>query len=195
MIDGKYLPVCARNTGIYIGVFSSLVYLLISKKYKATTIPIKGISFMLLILLFPLVIDGLGSYLDFYETNNLTRLITGLLFGIVLPIFLVPLIHSTKKKTIEVPVIRTFSELVIPFVLAGILGGITYFSYIPYFVISTVLIVTVICWFTLIWMALFYKINKSILQKIILAACCSFTIITILSLTNKIFRSFYLNLL
>src|SRR4051812_3019423 len=90
--DGHYLPVCARDTGIYIGIFSTLLFLYMTKKYRTTTIPNKKISFTLLLFLFPLVIDGFSSYLGIYSTTNLIRILTGIMFGMALPFFLIPLL-------------------------------------------------------------------------------------------------------
>lgn len=64
------LPLCARCTGIFIGIFLS-VFLFISE-----------INFLYIYLLvIPLIVDGLLQRFTRYESNNYTRLITGLLFA------------------------------------------------------------------------------------------------------------------
>lgn len=67
----KYLHICSRCTGILIGIILSPLILLFKIKYT-----------YLLILLIPLVIDGSLQHFTKYQSNNLKRLITGLMFGV-----------------------------------------------------------------------------------------------------------------
>lgn len=62
---------CYRCSGVVIGLLISLYYL---KKSQP------NIKYM--ILIFPLIIDGFLQLLTMYESTNLLRLITGILFGI-----------------------------------------------------------------------------------------------------------------
>ena len=80
-IRGKYLPICSRCTGIYLGIFSSL---LLSIFYQ---------GYLLLLLLIPLVIDGYLVYKKKRASNHQRRLITGLLFGLGL-IYLYDIYHQ-----------------------------------------------------------------------------------------------------
>jgi len=70
---GKQFPICARCTGELVGMI--------------TGIPITVIwgypSFIfVLLMMFPLILDGFLQKLTTYESNNFLRLITGILFGI-----------------------------------------------------------------------------------------------------------------
>jgi uncharacterized membrane protein len=83
-IKGKQLPICARCTGILVGYFLGVLWL------------ITGISsniFIELTLFLPLLIDGLGQYQRKWVSNNPRRFITGILAGIA-TILLLKLIIS-----------------------------------------------------------------------------------------------------
>ena len=69
---GRQFPVCARCTGVIAGYVLGIIsaFLLIFDWYIA------------LILMIPLITDGFIQHLTKYESNNIKRLITGILFGI-----------------------------------------------------------------------------------------------------------------
>ena len=182
-INETYLPICARDTGIYLGVLTTLVYLFITKKFKKTMIPNKTISFLLLTMLCPMMIDGIGSYLGFYETNNAIRLITGILFGSSLPFFLLPLLHS--QNSVESPILKKISEINTPLFSAAILGLFVYHSLLPVLIISSLLILSLICWFSVLTSFLFLKVrHKSI--RLLLAVSCSILSLIILSFVHSL---------
>ena len=189
MVDGRYLPFCARDTGIYIGIFSSLVFLYFSKKYRATMIPNIKVSLCLLMMLMPLAVDGLGSYLHFYETNNVNRMVTGILFGTALPFFLIPLLHQPDANEAEVRVITKFGEIIYPLAFAATIWAFIYYSFLPFVMVGAALISASVCWFALIFLALFKKIIRNSQQTIFLSWCSSFVILTLLSVINKWIRS------
>lgn len=74
---GRYFPVCARCTGIYIGIlfllFSSLF---IEYTYSFRLLLIAGV------MMFPTAIDGITQLLGFRESINFIRLFTGFFGGI-----------------------------------------------------------------------------------------------------------------
>jgi uncharacterized membrane protein len=93
-------PVCARCAGLYLGSFIGLVYALISGKKKG--IPEKGYLILMTFLFILWAGDGLNSFMsDFinkpflYQTNNLTRLITGYGMGLVMSTALGTLVNIT----------------------------------------------------------------------------------------------------
>jgi uncharacterized membrane protein len=68
--DKKPFILCARCTGILIGILiSSLLYSIISNVY------------LWLLLMIPLLIDGMIQKRTDYRSNNIKRLLTGILFG------------------------------------------------------------------------------------------------------------------
>ena len=80
---GHQFPVCARCTGVYIGVFAYIVY---AYFYFIDYTPLL-LLFSVLILL-PLVVDGFTQSLGFRESNNTLRFITGLLGGLSIGILI-----------------------------------------------------------------------------------------------------------
>jgi uncharacterized membrane protein len=81
---GRYFPVCARCTGIYIGaLFILLSHYFISLIYgKDIWVYNTDLFFVPLILMIPTAIDGLTQLLKWRESHNWIRVITGLFCGI-----------------------------------------------------------------------------------------------------------------
>ena len=69
-------PLCARCTGIVVG---ALVITIINFKYYKTY---KYILLVSILLLFPMIIDGVMQYVFSVESTNLRRVITGFIFSI-----------------------------------------------------------------------------------------------------------------
>lgn len=92
---GYQLPVCARDTGIYIGfALSLLVIALLERGRKPSEAPrvpwlVLGAAF-----LGAMAYDGVTSYAGLRTTTNDLRLITGLLAGYALPLLVVPMLNS-----------------------------------------------------------------------------------------------------
>lgn len=80
-IRGHQFPVCARCTGFYI----SLVFYFVYTYYFFVDYTPFLIIFAVLLLM-PVVIDGLTQLFKYRESNNVLRLFTGLIGGIGLGI-------------------------------------------------------------------------------------------------------------
>lgn len=119
-IDGKQLPVCARDTGLYIGSLLSLIFIASTNRRTRNAIPIPAISFTFVFFMLLLGIDGISSYLGMRTTTNGIRLMTGLLVGIGLPFFMYPLtIDSILSPKSEKHILSRWYELVVLMLLAG----------------------------------------------------------------------------
>lgn len=70
---GNQFPICARCTGILIGYIIGIIYIVIFKELHI---------FLELLLMIPLLIDGTGQYLGYFQSTNVRRLLTGILAGI-----------------------------------------------------------------------------------------------------------------
>ncbi|MBU0762598.1 MAG: DUF2085 domain-containing protein [Candidatus Altiarchaeota archaeon] len=82
--DSK-LGVCARCVGIYFGLlFGCVFYRLINPKGAIPT------RWILLASVAPLFFDGVTQFIGLRESTNLLRFITGFLFGVVFPTYLIP---------------------------------------------------------------------------------------------------------
>ncbi|MBS5549217.1 MAG: DUF2085 domain-containing protein [Oscillospiraceae bacterium] len=68
---GKQLPICARCTGELAGILGAVIAFPFVQLVPAICI----------VMLFPLLLDGLLQSLTAYESKNWRRLFTGILFG------------------------------------------------------------------------------------------------------------------
>ncbi len=77
-INDNQMPFCARCTAIFLGITIGIGFMIFFKIHL-------DLKFIILILIgfIPIGIDGVGQLLEFWESSNLTRVITGLLIGIV----------------------------------------------------------------------------------------------------------------
>lgn len=182
-VSGDALAVCARDTGIYIGIFSTLIYLFFSKRGQRITIPSIKTSFLLLLFFVPLMIDGLGSYTHLFESNNLRRLLTGIAFGFVLPYFIYPLLSKKNLELETVPVLSNSKDLWIPLLMSIFLGGLTYLGQPSHIVLDSFIIFSVIIWFSLLASFLFPFIGR-VRLKCALSILVSFSFLLLLSLAH-----------
>jgi len=82
-IKNHYFPVCARCTGFYISmVIYTILSLYIPFQYTTKT------TIIAILFLIPCGIDGLTQLFEIRESNNILRLISGLIGGISLMIIL-----------------------------------------------------------------------------------------------------------
>lgn len=113
-IEGKQLPVCARDTGIYFGSLISLFFVLLSKRRRSNSIPVPYISFTFVFFMLLMGVDAVSSYVGFRETTNSIRLLTGLLVGISLPLFMYPiLIDNLLEEHDEEHILKSWYELLL----------------------------------------------------------------------------------
>lgn len=189
-VSGEVLAVCARDTGIYIGIFSTFIYLQFFKRKQNITIPSIKVSFLLLILLVPLIVDGLGSYIHLFESNNPRRLLTGIAFGLVLPYFTYPLLSKKHLKDDSVPVISKIQDFIVPLVVSVILGYLFYLGRSSHIVLDGFIIVTAIGWFSLLASFLISFITR-LRVRLIFSLVISLSFLSILSLAHAWFVSFF----
>lgn len=140
-INGEALPVCARDTGIYAGVFITGLYLYIRGRFDSDKPPRLFTAIVLCLLMLPMMADGVSSYLGFRNTTNEIRLATGLLFGIALPVFLIPTAHFKIYGQNSKEVLKNLYELLLP--LAG--GAVLYLALLrvrqlPWWLVSSMIV-------------------------------------------------------
>lgn len=126
------LPVCARDTGIYAGIFTGALFLLLLRRLKAQKPPGNVISIFMCVLMLPMVMDGLLSYIGVIETNNITRLFTGVFFGLPIPFFLIPAAHFNIDGANDKKVLKNAAELVPVYAAAVILCILLLKGFLPY---------------------------------------------------------------
>lgn len=99
------LFVCARCSGIYIGYLIGLIFLLVWGNRRASLLPPKLMTIVTILFIVFLAFDGLSSYANLRQTTNEIRLLSGLLCGIAIAVFLLAasnyvLFHKEKEEPI-----------------------------------------------------------------------------------------------
>ena len=93
---GVQLPVCARDTGIYIGFCVSLVLIaLLHRPERPREFPTAWGWTAFVLLLGSMAVDGGTEYAGLRTTTNDLRLITGLASGYAISMLLVPMLNDS----------------------------------------------------------------------------------------------------
>lgn len=130
---GVLLPVCARDMGIYTGIFSSSLYLMLLRRMRAQRPPAIAAAIVMCILMLPMVFDGVLSYAGVIETNNTVRLFTGLFFGLPVPFLLIPAAHYSVTEQNERAVLRNMPEMLPAYGTGVCLCLLMLYGRVPYF--------------------------------------------------------------
>lgn len=125
-IGDRQFPLCARCTGIYLGVLVGLAGMALTGGRRAGNLPRLPLLLTLVGFIGVMGLDGLNSYLGFfpgapqlYEPQNWLRLATGTLNGLALAGLIYPIFNQTMWADWEPrPALRGFRELA-----ALVLGG------------------------------------------------------------------------
>jgi uncharacterized membrane protein len=92
---GLQVPVCARDTGIYLGFVLSLgIMALLDRGRRRSELPAWPVFVLGGVMVAIMAWDGVTSYAGLRTTTNDIRLATGLLTGWALPIIVAPLVNS-----------------------------------------------------------------------------------------------------
>lgn len=100
----QQLPLCARNTGIYIGFAATFLTLLGTGRLRASSFPSRTVAVILGLAVLVMAVDGFNSlFLDLglphpYQPHNLLRLATGLGTGVAMCTFIVPVANALIWK-------------------------------------------------------------------------------------------------
>ena len=140
------MPVCARDTGIYAGIFTSFAYLAATRRLNAQRPPGLGTATAMAAMMAPMMFDGILSYTGLIETNNTIRLFTGLFFGLPIPIRLClrPILTLADKAVGTETLDRSYSC-----VWAGILACILLLhGLVPYIAAGFIYIAGFLCLIT-----------------------------------------------
>lgn len=92
---GYQLPVCARDTGIYLGFALGLLALgLLARRTKPTELPRWPVLALIGLFVAAMGFDGVTSYAGMRATTNDIRLLTGMLTGWGLSALTLPMFNS-----------------------------------------------------------------------------------------------------
>lgn len=129
-IGGRQLPLCARCTGMYLGVSLTFIVLALAGRRRWSYLPPLRVVLVLIGFIGLLAIDGINSYSHFfpnlphvYEPRNWLRLLTGLGAGLAMGIILFPALAQTLWRDQEHrPAVANMRELLGLSVLAVLVG-------------------------------------------------------------------------
>lgn len=94
----QIIAICARDTGIYVGLLIGFVFLTVMNRRHESGFPPWWVILYGVIGIGLMGLDGLTSYGGFRATTNEIRLITGALAGTALPLVLVPMFNYQAWK-------------------------------------------------------------------------------------------------
>lgn len=104
-LDGRALPLCARCTGLYLGVMLTIGSFIIFDRGKAGMNPPRRLWIPLAVFGLAYALDGLNSYLHFfpdaphaYPPSNTLRVITGTFAGVALVSLIFPTLNQIIWK-------------------------------------------------------------------------------------------------
>jgi len=143
-IDGYQLPMCARDTGTFIGFLIVFLYGILRKRYLYSALPDRYSIAATIIGFILYVFDGLSSYVGIRDTTNAFRLTTGLMLGAGIGFFSITLFsfillnRRTKERAF------TWSDIPVVYPVLLLAGLFIYFInkwLVFYYVVSTAMIV------------------------------------------------------
>ncbi|MCB9419113.1 MAG: DUF2085 domain-containing protein [Ardenticatenaceae bacterium] len=119
VINGRQFPLCARCTGMYLGVALTVIVIFLSGRLRWSELPPLPILLMLIGFIGLMGIDGINSYSHFfpnaphlYEPRNWLRLLTGMGTGLAMGVFMLPALAQTLwRQPVGKAPIGNFREL------------------------------------------------------------------------------------
>lgn len=119
VIAGRQLPLCARCSGMYLGVLLVFLVTFLAGRERWAALPRLPLLLALLGLVGVMGVDGFNSYSHFfpnfphlYEPQNWLRLATGMGTGLTLGLVLVPSLAQTLWQTPQwQPSVQSWGEL------------------------------------------------------------------------------------
>lgn len=119
MINGRQFPLCARCTGMYLGVILVFIVLGLAGRLRWGELPRTPVMAALIGFIGLMGVDGINSYTHFfpgfphvYEPRNWLRLVTGVGTGLAMGAFAFPALAQTLwQYRPSPPVIGSWREL------------------------------------------------------------------------------------
>ncbi len=107
-INGRALPLCARCTGMYLGVMLTFVVMLLSGRLRRSEFPPLPVLLVLIGFIGVMGVDGINSYSHFfpnaphvYQPKNWLRLLTGMGTGLTMGVIILPALAQTVWKRVD----------------------------------------------------------------------------------------------
>ena len=167
-IDMLYMPVCSRDTGIYLGIFMSLITIILLERRIKGEFPSLKIVLVTVGIFLIMGMDVALSFLGIIESNNIIRLITGFFTGWFMVLLLLSLANNVMFKRF---VKKNYLDRKVKFLiwlLCGVLMAAVFIFTYQYALIfwSIVSILGLRTFVTLILFILFFSFNRRLLGSI-----------------------------
>lgn len=117
---GESFALCWRCSGLYFGVLSSYLYIVSTGGFKRRMPTIPGLIAASVVMT-PFLIDGWANTLGLWDTPGWLRAVTGLGYGVVLPLLLVPLACAQPFDPALKPTLPRAGALLLPLGIGALL--------------------------------------------------------------------------
>ena len=155
ILEEMQMPLCARCTGIYIGAFFAFCFFVWKNRVQAGKPFSVAQAILTGLAIVPVGVDGVGSYLGFWESSQLMRILTGTLVGAIVPGFLLMAGNFDPKVENEELIYKSTKELLI-LIMISIAFGFCLWIGLPLYRIGAVISVAgeIILWGSTVWLLL-----------------------------------------
>lgn len=159
--SGIQNPVCARCTGIEAGVVFGILFLWLAKRKNGNRPFSLGQILLAAFSFVPMAVDGVGSYLGFWESNNFLRVVTGAMAGYGIPALFLLVSNFMPAQNNDLPIYRNLKEqILLMFVTIGY-GILVWCNILPYWLVASLSVVGVIGVYGCFW----YLFFRLLMQK------------------------------
>jgi hypothetical protein len=122
-----------------------------------------------------MIIDAGTSYICLRETNNLNRIISGSLFGVIFPIFITLILNYNVKQNNDKEIIKRTYEIICIAIICILSSLLVYNGLIPWWIVSLISVIAVfVMYFELIYIILKQLIISNKIVLIILTILVMF---------------------
>ncbi|MFC2145698.1 DUF2085 domain-containing protein, partial [Actinomycetota bacterium] len=159
------MPVCSRDTGIYLGIFISLITIILIERRRKGEVPSLKIILITVGVFLIMGLDVVLSFLGIIDSNNIIRLITGFFTGWFMVFLLLSLATNVMFKSF---VRKNYLDKKIKFfiwIFSGIAVVTTFVFTYQYTLVfwSIVSILGMVSFVMLILFILFFSLNRRLL--------------------------------
>lgn len=131
--------VCARCTGIYIGIFVAMVFFMWKKRLNGNLPYSVPMAVLGALAFLPIAIDGFFSYMGAWGSNNFMRVISGSLAGASLVGFVLLGANVSWKEANDKPIYKNIGEQLLVLLVSLVLG-LVFYVYQGMFVVALVMV-------------------------------------------------------
>ena len=105
LLWGAPMPICARCTGIYLGLFAGLTIFLLLGRTGRIAFPTSA----LFVSIAPLALDGVSQALRLRESTNELRIVTGLIAGVAFALWALILVDRNGRRIAQESKLETLT--------------------------------------------------------------------------------------